>query len=218
MRIYPSLLNADWAQFGASSKQVLDAGAYGLHLDVMDNHYVPNLTFGPSLVASLKNYGIEAFMDVHLMVEPVDALIESFAKAGASRITFHPEATRHVERSLALAKQLGVEAGLALNPSTPLDVLDFVWHTLDHVLIMSVNPGFGGQAFIGSALDKIKQIHALIQANKTSVSLSVDGGINSQNLLQVRDAGAGECVVGSAIFGSADPAQAVRELLQLLAP
>lgn len=198
--ISASILSANFATLGEEVKAVLQAGADRIHVDVMDQHYVPNLTFGPLVVEALRNYDITAPLDVHLMAEPVDELIVSFAKAGATCICFHPEASRHVDRSLALIKSYGVEAGLALNPATPLETLDYAWEKLDRILVMSVNPGFGGQQFIPSSLDKLRRLRQEIDVKGYSVTLEVDGGISPKNVTEVFAAGARMFVVGSALF------------------
>ena len=215
-RLLPSLLNSNWAEFGKSSETVIVAGAEGVHLDVMDNHYVPNLTFGPTLCRDLIQYGIKGYIDVHLMVQPVDELIHGFVDAGAHRVTFHPEASLHVERSLSLVKAKGIEAGLALNPATPISVLKHVTHQLDFVLLMSVNPGFGGQKFIESTLDKAKQLREWLDKVKPEVSIGIDGGVSGSNIKVIQDAGVNEFVVGSAIFKAPDivaQTKAIRGLL-----
>lgn len=217
--IAPSLLSADFARLGEESDNVLASGGDLLHLDIMDNHYVPNLTVGPLVCAALRNYGITAPIDVHLMVTPVDSLIGDFAKAGASAITFHPEASYHIDRSLQLIKSHGCKAGLALNPATPLDCLEYVWDKLDQILVMSVNPGFGGQSFIPSALEKIRQLRELINKNKRDIIIGVDGGIKPDNIYDAAKAGAQLFVAGSAIFSQPNYADVIssmrKELLRV---
>lgn len=210
--IAPSILSADFARLGEDTQAALDAGADWVHFDVMDNHYVPNLTIGPLVCQALRNYGITAPIDVHLMVEPVDRLIPDFAEAGASVISFHPEATRHVDRSLGLIRDLGCQAGLVFNPATPLDVLEWVIDKVDLVLIMSVNPGFGGQRFIPSALDKLRQARRLIDESGRAIRLEVDGGVKPDNAAEVIAAGADTLVAGSAIFGADDYRQVIQAL------
>ncbi|MEM0910082.1 MAG: ribulose-phosphate 3-epimerase [Pseudomonadota bacterium] len=204
MQIAPSILSADFARLGEDVESVLNAGADIVHFDVMDNHYVPNLTFGPMICQALRNFGITAPIDVHLMVDPVDELITQFAQAGATMISFHPEATLHVDRSIQLVKSHGCKVGLALNPSTPLYVLEEVLPQLDFVLIMSVNPGFGGQSFIENSVDKIKRLHQMIENRQLSTKIEVDGGVNAGTIKRCFDAGAEIFVAGSAIFNSAD--------------
>lgn len=207
-RISPSLLSADFAKLGEEVTHVLAAGADWIHFDVMDNHYVPNLTFGPMILEAIKPYAGDAMMDVHLMVEPVDALIASFAKAGADMITFHPEASRHVDRSLGLIKDLGCKAGLVLNPATPLNILDHVMDKLDMILLMSVNPGFGGQSFIPETLNKTRAARARIDAHVAvggqNILLEIDGGVKIDNIREIAQAGADTFVAGSAIFNAPD--------------
>ena len=210
--IAPSVLSADFARLGEECDAVLDAGADMIHLDVMDNHYVPNLTVGPMVCKALRDYGIKAPIDVHLMVEPVDALIEQFAHAGASYISFHPEASRHIDRSLELIRSLGCKAGLVLNPATPLSVVEPVLSRLDMLLLMSVNPGFGGQSFIPYVLGKIAAARRLIDETGCPVRLEVDGGIKVHNIAGVFNAGADTFVVGSAIFGAPDYKAAINAL------
>jgi len=207
--IAPSILSADFARLGDDVQAVLDAGADIVHFDVMDNHFVPNLTIGPLLCDALKNFGIEAPIDVHLMVEPVDRIIPDFAKAGASYITFHPEASRHVDRSLGLIREVGCKAGLVFNPATPLTWLESVMDKVDMVLIMSVNPGFGGQKFIPAALDKLRAARTLIDDNGFDIRLEIDGGVKVDNIGEIAAAGADTFVAGSAIFGSDDYAQTI---------
>ena len=200
--IAPSILSADFARLGEDVTAVLAAGADIVHFDVMDNHFVPNLTIGPLLCEALRKHGIEAPIDVHLMIEPVDRIIPDFAKAGASYITFHPEASRHIDRSLALIRDEGCKAGLVFNPATPLSVLEHVIDKIDMVLIMSVNPGFGGQKFIASALDKLREARELIDASGNEIRLEIDGGVKVDNIGDIAAAGADTFVAGSAIFGS----------------
>lgn len=214
--IAPSLLSADFARLGLEAENVLQAGGDVLHLDVMDNHYVPNLTVGPLVCEALRKYGIKAPIDVHLMVKPVDRLIEDFAKAGASYITFHPEASEHIDRSLELIRQHGCKAGLALNPATPLHYLDYVWDKMDMILIMSVNPGFGGQQLIPAALDKIKRTRALIEASGKDIKLAVDGGVKADNIYEIAYAGADMFIAGSAIFTQPDYAEAINNMRDAL--
>jgi ribulose-phosphate 3-epimerase len=202
--IAPSILSADFARLGEDVKAVLDAGADIVHFDVMDNHFVPNLTIGPLICKALRNYGIEAPIDVHLMVEPVDRIIPDFAKAGATYITFHPEASRHIDRSLAMIREEGCKSGLVFNPATPLDCLEYVIDKVDMVLLMSVNPGFGGQKFIPSALDKLRQARKIIDDSGLEIRLEIDGGVKVDNIGEIAAAGADTFVAGSAIFGSKD--------------
>jgi ribulose-phosphate 3-epimerase len=214
-RIAPSILSADFARLGDEVKAVARAGADLIHFDVMDNHYVPNLTVGPLVCAALRPH-VELPLDVHLMVKPVDALIPEFAKAGANIISFHPEASEHVDRTISLIKEQGCKAGLVLNPATPLAYLDHTLEKLDLVLLMSVNPGFGGQKFIASVLPKISEVRRRIKASGKPIWLEVDGGIKVDNIAEVARAGADTFVAGSAIFGSKDYAATLREMRQRL--
>lgn len=207
--IAPSILSADFARLGDDVKAVLDAGADVVHFDVMDNHFVPNLTIGPLICDALRSHGIDAPIDVHLMVEPVDRIIPDFAKAGASYITFHPEASRHVDRSLGLIREQGCKSGLVFNPATPLDWLEYVIDKVDMVLLMSVNPGFGGQKFIPSALDKLRQARKIIDDSGREIRLEIDGGVKVDNIGAIAAAGADTFVAGSAIFGSDDYAATI---------
>ena len=202
--IAPSILSADFARLGEEVVNVLGAGADWVHFDVMDNHYVPNLTIGPLICEALRNHGIEAPIDVHLMVKPVDRIIGDFAAAGASMITFHPEASEHVDRSLGLIRELGCKAGLVFNPATPMHTLKHVLDKVDMILIMSVNPGFGGQSFIPGALDKLREARALIDASGLDIRLEIDGGVKINNIAEIAAAGADTFVAGSAIFGTDD--------------
>jgi ribulose-phosphate 3-epimerase len=210
--IAPSILSADFARLGAEVEAVIDAGADLIHFDVMDNHYVPNLTVGPLVCEALRKHGITAPIDVHLMVRPVDRLVADFAKAGASWISFHPEASDHVDRTIALIREHGCRPGLVLNPATPLAWLDHTLEQIDLVLLMSVNPGFGGQAFIPATLEKIRAVRARIAASGRDIRLEVDGGIKVDNIGRVAAAGADTFVAGSAIFGSRDYAATVRAM------
>ena len=212
--IAPSILSADFARLGEEVKAVLKAGAGWVHFDVMDNHYVPNLTVGPVVCQALRSYGITAPIDVHLMVKPVDAIIPQFAAAGASVISFHPEASGHVDRTIQLIRSTGCQVGIVLNPATPLDVLQWTLEKVDLVLLMSVNPGFGGQSFIPHVLDKIRRVRELIDASGRSIRLEVDGGVKVDNIGEIAAAGADTFVAGSAIFGSNDYRQTIRQMKQ----
>jgi ribulose-phosphate 3-epimerase len=202
--IAPSILSADFARLGEEVDNVLASGADIVHFDVMDNHYVPNLTIGPLVCTALRKHGVTAAIDVHLMVKPVDRIIPDFAKAGATYITFHPEATEHVDRSLQLVRDCGCKSGLVFNPATPLDYLQYVMDKIDMILIMSVNPGFGGQSFIPSALDKLRQARKLIDASGFDIRLEIDGGVKTDNIRSIAEAGADTFVAGSAIFNTSD--------------
>lgn len=219
-RIAPSILSADFARLGEEVAEVIRAGADLIHFDVMDNHYVPNLTFGPMVCAALKPYATVP-VDVHLMVEPVDDLIHAFAKAGANIITFHPEASRHIDRSLGLIKEYGCQAGLVLNPATPVNILENVLDKLDMVLLMSVNPGFGGQSFIPNTLVKIRKVRGMLDEYERQsgrhIALEVDGGVKTDNIAEIAAAGADTFVAGSAIFGKPDYKAVIDEMRQQLA-
>jgi len=203
-RIAPSILSADFARLGEEVTSVLTAGADIVHFDVMDNHYVPNLTIGPLVCEALRKHGVKAPIDVHLMVKPVDRIVPDFAKAGASIISFHPEASEHIDRTLSLIRDCGCKAGLVFNPATPLHYLDHVMDRLDLILIMSVNPGFGGQSFIPTALDKLRRVRERIDASGRDIWLEVDGGVKTDNIGAIARAGADTFVAGSAIFGTRD--------------
>ena len=210
--IAPSILSANFARLGEEVDAVLAAGADWIHFDVMDNHYVPNLTIGPLVCDALRRHGVTAPIDVHLMVEPVDRIVPDFAKAGASLISFHPEASKHVHRTIQLIRAEGCQAGLVLNPATPVEVLDYVLDELDLVLLMSVNPGFGGQAFIPSTLDKLRRVRERIDASGRAIRLEIDGGVKPDNIGEIAAAGADTFVAGSAIFGQPDYADVVRRM------
>ena len=215
--IAPSILSADFARLGAEVEQVLNEGADWVHFDVMDNHYVPNLTIGPMVCKALRDFGISAPIDVHLMVEPVDALIRMFADAGASVISFHPDASTHVDRSLQLIRDAGCQAGLVFNPASDLAPLKYVMDKIDLVLLMSVNPGFGGQSFIPSTLDKLQEARALIDASGQSIRLEVDGGVGPGNIAEIAAAGADTFVAGSAIFNQPSYEAVIATMRQELA-
>ncbi|MEO6264058.1 MAG: ribulose-phosphate 3-epimerase [Luteimonas sp.] len=210
--IAPSILSANFARLGEEVDAVLVAGADWVHFDVMDNHYVPNLTIGPLVCAALRKHGVTAPIDVHLMIDPVDRIVPDFAKAGASGISFHPEASTHVHRTIQLIKSHGCQAGLVLNPATPVDVLDWVLDDLDLVLLMSVNPGFGGQSFIPSTLDKLRRVREMIDRSGKPIRIEVDGGVKPDNIGAIAAAGADTFVAGSAIFGHPDYARVIREM------
>jgi ribulose-phosphate 3-epimerase len=215
--ISPSILSADFARLGEDTQAVLDAGADWVHFDVMDNHFVPNLTIGPMICGALRKYGITAPIDVHLMVQPVDELVKQFARAGASMITFHPEASTHVDRSINLIKENGCLAGLVLNPTTPLGVLDWALGELDMVLLMSVNPGFGGQSFIPYVMEKIQRVRAMIDASGRDIRLEIDGGVTVDNIGSLASAGVDTFVSGSAIFGTDDYAATIAKMRENIA-
>ncbi|MBF6024954.1 ribulose-phosphate 3-epimerase [Lysobacter niastensis] len=207
--IAPSILSANFARLGEEVDNVLKAGADWVHFDVMDNHYVPNLTIGPMVCEALRKHGVTAPIDVHLMVEPVDRIVPDFAKAGASLISFHPEASAHVHRTVQLIKSHGCQAGLVLNPATPIEVLDWVLEDLDMVLLMSVNPGFGGQSFIPSTLEKLRRVRQMIDRSGKPIRLEIDGGVKADNIAEIAAAGADTFVAGSAIFNASDYAEVI---------
>lgn len=215
--IAPSILSADFARLGEEVDNVLAAGADVVHFDVMDNHYVPNLTIGPMVCKALRKHGVTAPIDVHLMVKPVDRMIADFAEAGASIITFHPEASEHIDRSLQLIKSFGCKAGLVFNPATPLHYLDYVMDKLDVILLMSVNPGFGGQSFIPGTLDKLREVRKRIDASGLDIRLEVDGGVKTSNIREIAEAGADMFVAGSAIFNADDYPTVIKEMRAQLA-
>lgn len=215
--IAPSILSANFATLGAEVDAVLAAGADWVHFDVMDNHYVPNLTIGPLVCEALRKHGVTAPIDVHLMVEPVDRIIPDFAKAGASMIAFHPEASRHAHRTIQLIRSHGCQAGIVLNPATPVDVLEWVLGDIDMVLLMSVNPGFGGQAFIPSALEKLRRVRQMIDASGRAVRLEIDGGVKADNIAEIAAAGADTFVAGSAIFNAPDYADVIGRMKDAVA-
>ncbi|MEH6418191.1 ribulose-phosphate 3-epimerase [Pseudomonas sp. CGJS7] len=215
--IAPSILSANFAKLGEEVDNVLKAGADWVHFDVMDNHYVPNLTIGPLVCEALRKHGVTAPIDVHLMVDPVDRIVPDFAKAGATTISFHPEASAHVHRTIQLIKSLGCKAGLVLNPATPIEVLDWVLEDLDMVLLMSVNPGFGGQSFIPSALDKLRRVRERIDNSGRAIRLEIDGGVKADNIGEIAAAGADTFVAGSAIFNAPDYADVIGRMKDAVA-
>jgi ribulose-phosphate 3-epimerase len=215
--IAPSILSADFARLGEEVVNVLNAGADIVHFDVMDNHFVPNLTIGPLVCEALRKHGVTAPIDVHLMIEPVDRIIPDFAKAGANYITFHPEASTHIDRTLQLIKDQGCKAGLVFNPGTPLHYLDYVLDKIDMILLMSVNPGFGGQSFIPSALGKLRQVRKIIDDSGFDIRLEIDGGVKTENIREIKEAGADTFVAGSAIFGKPDYKKVIDDMRAELA-
>ena len=215
--IAPSILSADFARLGEEVVNVLNAGADIVHFDVMDNHFVPNLTIGPLVCEALRKHGVTAPIDVHLMIDPVDRIIPDFAKAGATYITFHPEASVHIDRTIQLIKDNGCKAGLVFNPGTPLHYLDYVLDKLDMILLMSVNPGFGGQSFLPSALTKLRQVRKIIDDSGFDIRLEIDGGVKTDNIREIKEAGADTFVAGSAIFGKPDYKKVIDEMRAELA-